>query len=172
MHIGLQFLPSLPLVGLAVSLGMNELGSWPLLYLCTVQPLFYALYAKGLLPFWQSLPLCKVVIPQGMSAEKRTMLSNTRVASHCRSPLTNRCSFMNPSSLSSLSRMAACSARSSDFGSIAAVHNLELQRHLSRRTAAALMNGSEEERQTKLEIRLGGRRTDGGGRQTLRQGPQ
>ena len=51
--------------------------------------------------------------------------------------------------------MAACSARSSDFGSIAAVHNLELQRHLSRRTAAALMNGSEEERQTKLEIRLG-----------------
>ena len=67
MHIGLQFLPSLPLVGLVVSLGMNELGSWPLLYLCTVQPLFYALYAKSFPPLCQCLPVC--------SGEKRTMLS-------------------------------------------------------------------------------------------------
>ena len=83
------------------------------------------------------------------------------------SPLTNRCSFINPSSSSSRSR--PCSVRSFVVPTWAQSPQPQSRlRHLSRRTAAALMNGSEEERQTKLEIRLGGRR----GRQTVLQGPQ
>ena len=84
------------------------------------------------------------------------------------SPLTNRCSFINPSSSSS-SRSRPCSVRSFVVPTWAQSPQPQSRlRHLSRRTAAALMNGSEEERQTKLEIRLGGRR----GRQTVLQGPQ
>ena len=86
------------------------------------------------------------------------------------SPLTNRCSFINPSSSSSSSsRSRPCSVRSFVVPTWAQSPQPQSRlRHLSRRTAAALMNGSEEERQTKLEIRLGGRR----GRQTVLQGPQ
>ena len=157
------------------------------LNICTVQPLFYSLEdlllrislrsAKKLAPCALAIFVVKKLKLAIAEGRRGPCFLKYEIATHlsvCRSrtavissPLTNRCSFINSSSSSSRSR-PSCSVRSfvrcSDLGSVQSPRPQSRLRHLSRRTAAALMNGSEEERQTKLEIRLGGRtdgRTDG-----------